>query len=279
MNQESTLPGFAQLPLAIAIISQDEEANIRRCLQSAASLAREIVVVDSGSTDDTCEVARGFGARVEHQKYLGQRDQKRFALSLCTAPWVLLLDCDEELSDELRSSIVGFFQSGAAGRHQGARMARKVWFMGRWITHGDWYPDRKLRLFRREGARCEGDAAHDKIEVDGPVITLAGDLHHYSFRDMRHYISKINPFADVFLEKQKSEGVSWSLLQTLFRPWWRFFRAYVIRRGFLDGFPGLWIAVATAFFTFVRYSRKYEDEALGRSGGARGDRSSSSSSA
>lgn len=248
------------LPLSIAIISLNEESNLRRCLQSSADLAREIVVVDSGSTDRTCEVAREFGARVQHQAYLGQRDQKNIAVSLCTQPWVLLLDCDEELSAELKAAIIAFFERGDAERHVGAKMARKVWFMGRWITHGDWYPDRKLRLFQRDKGRCGGNAAHDKVEVDGPIALLRGDLHHYSFRDTAHYISKINPFADAFLEKQKSEGARWSLAANISRPCWRFFRAYILRRGFLDGFPGLWIAVATGFFTFARYSRKYEDE-------------------
>jgi glycosyltransferase involved in cell wall biosynthesis len=251
----------APLPLSIAIISFNEESNLRRCLESTAGLAQEIVVVDSGSTDRTCDVAREFGARVQQQDYLGQRDQRNFATSLCTMPWVLNLDCDEELSGELKQSIIAFFANGDADRYSGARMARKVWFLGRWITHGDWYPDRKLRLFRRDQGRNSGNAAHDKVEVDGPVVTLAGDLHHYSFRDISHYVSKINTFSDAFLEKQKGEGAHWSLAATVLRPWWRFFRAYVLRRGFLDGFPGLWIAVATAFFTFVRYSRKYEDEA------------------
>jgi hypothetical protein len=96
--------------------------------------------------------------------------------------------------------------------------------------------------------------------TEGAVKRLEGDLLHYSFRDMAHYISKINGFADVFLERQKADGAEWSLVAAVFRPWWRFFRAYVLRRGFLDGFPGFWIAIATAFFAFVRYSRKYEDD-------------------
>lgn len=258
------------LPLSLSIIARDEEANLRRCLQSAADLAREIVVVDSGSRDRTLEIAREFGARTQHQDWLGHRDQKNVALDLCTQPWVLALDCDEELSTELRASLIAFFESGEAERFAGAEMARKVFFLGRWITHGDWYPDRKLRLFRRDLARWGGSPEHDKIELrEGAVKRLAGDLHHYSFRDMRHYISKINGFADVFLERQRDAGVRWSLAANLFRPWWRFFRAYVLRRGFLDGFPGLWIAVATAFFAFVRYSRKYEDERVsGREGRA-----------
>lgn len=252
---------MAALPLSIAIVSKNEEANLRRCLRSAAGLAAEIIVVDSGSTDGTLAVAAEFGAQVHHQDWLGYRDQKNVALRFCARPWVLALDCDEELSPQLRQSIVAFFEGGYDDRMAGAWMARKVWFLGRWITHGDWYPDRKLRLFRREGAIWGGSPEHDRIELTGPTTVLAGDLHHFSFRDIRHYISKINTFSDVFLERQKEAGARWSLLHTVFRPWWRFFRAYVLRRGFLDGFPGFWIATATAFFAFVRYSRKFEHEA------------------
>ena len=247
-------------PLSISIISFNEEVNLERCLRSAADLAREIVVVDSGSTDGTLLVAERYGAKVFHQDWLGHRDQKNVALSHCGEPWVLALDCDEELSPELRADIEAFFDKGDSERADGAWMPRKVWFLGRWITHGDWYPDRKLRLFRREKARWGGSSEHDRVEMDGVTRQFSGDLLHYSFRDISHYISKINGFADVFLERQRSAGQSWSVVETLFRPWWRFFRAYVLRRGFLDGFPGFWIATATAFFAFVRYSRKYEDE-------------------
>lgn len=252
------------LPLSISIVSFNEEKNLRRCLASAAGLAREIVLVDSGSTDATLEVAKEYGARVVHQDWLGYRDQKNVALDLCTQSWVLALDCDEEISEELRQSLLAFFEEGDALRYAGAEMARKVFFLGRWITHGDWYPDRKVRLFRREKARWGGSPEHDRVELEeGSVKRLNGDLLHYSFRDMAHYISKINGFADVFLERQKTDGTEWSLAATVFRPWWRFFRAYVLRRGFMDGFPGFWIAIATAFFAFVRYSRKYEDEQRG----------------
>ena len=248
------------LPLSIAIVSHNEEANIARCLQSAEGLASEIVVVDSGSKDRTCEIAAGFGAKVQHQAWLGYRDQKNVALKLCTQPWVLALDCDEELSPELRQSILSFFESGQSEAESGGRCNRKVWFLGRWITHGDWYPDCKLRLFKREKAKWGGSPEHDYIELDGSSILLRGDLHHYSFPTINRYVEKINVFSDVFLARQKAEGKDWALCANVLRPIWRFFRAYVLRRGFLDGFPGLWIAVATAFFAFVRYSRKYEDE-------------------
>jgi glycosyltransferase involved in cell wall biosynthesis len=247
-------------PLSIAIISCNEEANIARCLQSAEGLASEIIVVDSGSKDRTCGIATGFGAKVHHQAWLGHRDQKNVALKLCTQPWVLALDCDEELSPELRRSVSGFFENGHSGKFEGATCNRKVWFLGRWITHGDWYPDRKLRLFKREKARWGGSPEHDYVELDGSTVHLDGDLHHYSFPTINRYIDKINVFADVFLQRQKAAGQQWSVLTNIARPIWRFFRAYILRRGFMDGFPGLWIATATAFSAFVRYSRKYEDE-------------------
>ncbi|MBX7210891.1 MAG: glycosyltransferase family 2 protein [Verrucomicrobiaceae bacterium] len=248
-------------PLSIAITALNEEANLARCLKSAAGLAAEIVVVDSGSTDRTLDIAREFGARAVHQDWLGHSRQKQVALDHCTQEWVLVLDCDEELSPQLRASVTAFLEGSLAKEHDGAWCSRKVWFLGRWITHGDWYPDRKLRLVRRAKARMSGDDAHDAVEVSGATTLLAGDLHHYSFPSINRYIEKINGFADLFLQKQKAAGVRWSLTANVARPAWRFFRAYVLRRGFLDGFPGLWIAVATAFFAFVRYSRKYEDEA------------------
>lgn len=253
------------LPISIAVTAFNEEANIVRCLKSAADLAEEIVVVDSGSTDRTKDIAGGLGAKVIDQTWLGHSRQKQVAIDHCTKEWVLVLDCDEELSAELRDSVKAFFAGDGCRRFDGAWFSRKVWFLGRWITHGDWYPDRKLRLVRRARAKMSGNDAHDAVEVSGETTVLSGDLHHYSFPSMNRYVEKINVFADLFLQQQKAKGKRWSLLANVTRPLWRFFRAYVLRRGFLDGFPGLWIAVSTAYFAFVRYSRTYEDEAKGKS--------------
>ncbi|MDB6133683.1 MAG: glycosyl transferase [Verrucomicrobiales bacterium] len=264
------------LPLSVPVITRDEAANLERCLNSVAGLAAEIVVVDSGSTDGTRAIAERHGARWSHQDWLGYRDQKRVALALCTQPWVLALDADEEVSPAMRVDILAFFkdlreaekQGGKSdGKHQksnasalpdGASFPRKVWFLGRWITHGDWYPDRKLRLARRERAQWTGSPEHDRLEVPGPVRKCRGDLHHFSFPDMARYVTKINIFADEYLKRQLADGRRWSLAETLLRPFWRFVRAYFLRRGFLDGFPGLWIAWSTAYQTFVRHSRLYE---------------------
>ncbi|HLB32677.1 MAG TPA: glycosyltransferase family 2 protein [Chthoniobacterales bacterium] len=247
------------LPLSIALISYNEERNLARCLNSVADLAAEIVIVDSGSTDATLRIAESFGAIIKHQQWLGYRDQKNVALDLCTHAWVLALDCDEALSPELKQSILQFFQQGVSERYDGACFNRRTWFLGRWIMHGDWYPDTKLRLFRREKARWT-HPIHELIILDGPATKLFGDLLHYSFPSINAYIDKINPFADEFLKKQQQKGKKWSLASTISRPLWRFFRAYILRRGFFDGFPGLWIAVATAFTVFVRYSRRFRNE-------------------
>lgn len=255
---------MTRLPLSISIISHNEEANLRRCLASAAELAMEIVIVDSGSTDRTAEIAAEFAAKFVHQSWLGYTAQKNLCLSLCSQPWILALDCDEELTPELRESIRRFFADGDDARFDGAWMSRLVWFMGRWIHHGDWYPDRKVRLFRRGKSQWQADGGgqvHERLVVDGSCTTLRGDLLHYSFKNIQHYLTKHVQYSDVFLQTQQSKGSRWSLLHTLFRPCWRLVRAYVLKRGFLDGFPGLWIAVATAFFTFDRYSRMYENEA------------------
>ena len=261
-------PGFAcsimsSFPLSISVITRNEASNLERCLASVAGLAAEIVVMDSGSTDATAEIAARHGVRWLHQDWLGYRDQKQAALEQCTQPWVLALDADEEVSPAMRQDILTFFEHHAA-RHDGASFPRKVWFLGRWITHGDWYPDRKLRLVRRERARWGGSPEHDKLEVPGAVQACAGDLHHFSFPTMARYVEKINIFADEYLKRQLAEGKQWSLAETLFRPAWRFVRAYGLRRGFLDGFPGLWIAWSTAYQTFVRHSRLYEHQHQGQ---------------
>ncbi len=252
------------LPVSVCVVACNEERNLPRCLASVAGLAADILVMDSGSTDATCRLAEQAGARVVHQEWLGYRDQKNAALAHCTQPWVLALDADEEVSPALRGEIEAFFRDGGSERFHGASFPRKVWFLGRWITHGDWYPDRKLRLVRRERARWAGSPEHDFLEAGGPVARLSADLHHFSFQDTAAFIRKINVFADEYLKRELAADRRWSLFRNLARPLWRFFRGYVLRRGFLDGFPGFWIATGVAFQTFVRHSRTYEHSVAAR---------------
>jgi glycosyltransferase involved in cell wall biosynthesis len=255
------LPPMAPLPLSVVIIAKDEAHTLPRCLASVRGWTAEIVVALNNTTDESESVAAAAGARVHHLPWRGYRDTKNDALDLATHPWVLALDADEEVSTVLRAELLEFFARADCDRFVGARFPRKVWFIDRWITHGDWYPDLSLRLFRRDRARWGGDEfVHEQVKCQGAVAQLRGDLHHYSFPTLASHVAKINPFADLFLRQQQACGARFSSSRAVFRPLWRFFRGYVLRRGFLDGYPGFYIAVATAFGVLVRYSRLYEAE-------------------
>lgn len=246
------------LPISVCIVARNEESNLPRLLGSVCGWVTEIVVVLNDTTDASASIAESYGARVEHRPWIGYRDTKNVALQFASQPWVLALDADEEISLALREEIHALFSGGLHIKHAGARFPRKTWFLGRWIRHGDWYPDRQLRLFRRDSGRWGGSPEHDKIELTGACADLRGELHHFSNPTIASHIGKINVFSDYFLKRQLERGAGWSAAAAAFRAVWRFVRAYVFRVGFLDGFPGLFIAVSTAYATFVRYSRLYE---------------------
>jgi glycosyltransferase involved in cell wall biosynthesis len=250
-----------RLPLSVVIVAKNEAQNLPRCLASVHGWVNEIVVVLNDTTDDSEAIAKGFGAFVHRLPWQGYRDTKNAALALASHFWALSLDADEEVSPTLKASIVDFFAEDEPVKFVGARFRRKVWFINRWITHGDWYPDLSLRLIHRDHGRWAGNAfVHEKIACQGKIATLRGDLYHYSFPTISSHVAKINPFADLFLKQQQVHGTRFSLFSAVFRPFWRFFRAYVLKFGFLDGFPGFYIAWGTAFSAFVRYSRFYEEE-------------------
>jgi glycosyltransferase involved in cell wall biosynthesis len=247
------------LSLSVVIVARNEAQNLPRCLASVRGWVDETIVVLNDTTDDSAAIAQKFGAHVHPLPWQGYRDTKNAALALAAHNWVLSLDADEEVSPALRDDIVAFF--GDADQFAAARFPRKVWFIDRWITHGDWYPDYSLRLFRRDRARWGGDKyVHEKIDCDGPIATLRGDLHHYSFPTLASHVAKINPFADLFVRQQAARGRKFSVFAAVFRPAWRFGRGYFLKRGFLDGFPGFYVATATAFGAFVRHSRLYEEQ-------------------
>jgi glycosyltransferase involved in cell wall biosynthesis len=249
------------LPLSVVIVARNEAANLPRCLASVREWTAEIVLALNETTDNSASIGREAGARVHTVPWQGFRDTKNAALGLASQAWALCLDADETVSPALRSDIEAFIAGPGRDRFAGARFPRKVWFIDRWITHGDWYPDHSLRLVRRASARWGGDAhVHEKMVCDGPVATLKGDLYHHSFPTLASHVAKLNPYAELFVRQQKEKGTRFSLSMAVFRPSWRFFRAYVLRRGFLDGYPGFYIAVGTAFGAFVRYGSLYELE-------------------
>ena len=247
-----------QLPISVCFVSGAEAGRIEKALASVAGWTSEIVVVlNEEVRDGTEEIAARHGAKIFRHPWAGFREQKNRVLDYAQQPWVLALDADEEVSPELRASIEEFFR-GDHERFAGAHFPRKVWFLGRWITHGDWYPDHVLRLFRKGAGRWAGSPEHCKIELQGAEKKLRGDLHHYTNPTIQSYVTKINYFSDLFLERQLETKARWSVCGAVVRSAWRFLRAYFFRLGFLDGFPGFFIAASTAYSTLVRHSRLYQ---------------------
>lgn len=245
--------------ISACITAGNEEAVIRRCLESVV-WADEVVVVDSFSEDNTPSICREYTDRVYQHRWLGYIGQKNLIKDLASHPWILFIDADEEVSPELRDKIQEEFESGRSKEVDGYQFPRLVWYLGRWIRHGDWYPDTKLRLFRRDKGKCAGQEPHDRIEVEGPVKTLKADLYHYTYNDISDQIHTVNRFSTITAKSHQSNGRRFKFIDLLFRPLFKFFRYYILKRGFLDGMPGLVVAVSTSFTVFVKYAKLWELE-------------------
>lgn len=242
--------------LSVSIIAKNEERRIGRCLASVQGWCDEIVVVLNDTTDATESICRAYGAEVYYRDWSGFKDQKNYAASLCHGDWILSLDADEAVSDELKQQIRQFV--AAPGNFHGLRFPRKTRFMGRWITHGLWYPDLSLRLYRRGQGEWVGEQYHERLAVDGPIRRVRGDLLHFSYESINQQMAKLALYTDMFAEAQIKAGRSAGPLKALLRASWGFFRHYILKRGFLDGFPGLFIGVLQFWYVFVKYSKIIE---------------------
>ena len=241
------------------MISGPEAGRIGRALESVAGWATEMaVVLNEEVQDGTDTVAARYGARVYREPWKGHIQQKNSAADKASQPWILGLDADEAVSPQLRADIERAFAGGGLGESNAAfRFPRMTWYCGRWIRHGDWYPDYQTRLWQRGHAKWGGVDPHDKLLVDGRVARLKGDLYHYSGDSINSRLRKIIPFSDEFVRQHATDPEPGMFSLTL-RPAWRFFRAYILRRGFLDGWPGYYIASHMAFSTLVRYAKLRE---------------------
>lgn len=239
-----------KLNVTACVVSFNEEQNIRRCLESV-SWCSEIVVVDSFSTDRTLEIAREYTDNVIQREWPGFRAQKEFARQQGTCEWSLMLDCDEEISPELKDEIFQALET--ADGTDGFEMPRMVYYLGRWIRHGDWYPDRKLRLYRKDAGEIIGIDPHDYVEVQGATKRLQRPIFHYTYDDLTHHLNTINRFSTISAEEKFRLGKRARIMDLLFRPFWKFIRGYVFKRGFLDGRQGLIIARMTSFEVWLKY--------------------------
>jgi glycosyltransferase involved in cell wall biosynthesis len=247
-------------PLSVVIIARDAAPSLPACLKSAG-FADEILLVDSGSTDDTVAVAQGHGARVLHQDWLGFGPQKQFAVEQARHRWVLCLDADERVSEGLRAAIQDALATPAFRAY---RMPRCNRFMGRWLRHGEGYPDLSLRLFDRENARWSDDPVHEKVVTDLPVGTLEGDLLHESQDSIAQYLEKQNRYTTLQAERLWEAGRQGSAGQMVLSPLLRFLKFYLLRRGFLDGLPGFVHIAIGCFNSFVKYAKLRELEGVAR---------------
>ena len=244
--------------LTVCVITLNEADHIEDCLRSA-DFADEWVVVDSGSTDGTREIAARFGATVVEREWPGHVAQKNAALDLATHDWVLSLDADERVSDELRASVQSALDRVGAGDTTTAFACnRRTWYLGRWIRHGGWYPDRKTRLFRRSTARWGGVDPHDHVEASGPVVALDGDLLHYSYDSLSDHLRTIDSFTSIAATEKWKAGRRAGFADLTLRPLWKFLRMYLFRGGLLDGWPGFVVAATGSFYVFLKYAKLRE---------------------
>ena len=244
----------AGLPLSAVIITRNAASQIEPCLQSLA-FADEILIVDSGSTDTTLDIAKRYGARTLQQEWLGYGQQKEFATRQARNNWVLSLDADERVSEELRQSIQ---EALVAPRFQAGRMARRNRFMGRWLRHGEGYPDWSLRLYHREHAHWSDDPVHEKVVTDGKTITLHGDLLHESEQGIANYLAKQNRYTTLQAEVLHRAGRRANPFKLVLSPLFRFLKFYFLRLGFLDGVPGLIHISIGCFNSFCKYAKLIE---------------------
>lgn len=250
----------ANVPLSVYMLTFNNARTIERALASLA-WADEIVVLDSFSTDATLEIVRRHAHRVEQRKWPGFRDQYQFAADLCQHDWALFVDADEEVSPELADEIRAELQRNAgrpdAEKTWGYHAHRRTFYLGRWILHGGWVPDHEIRLYHRARGCWRGDL-HAKIDVEGRVAHLQHFYYHYTYADISEQLQTIDRYSATAAADLLRNGRRFSWLHLLGNPLARFLRDYIVKRGFLDGFPGLIVAVNTMFYVFIKHAKLWE---------------------
>ena len=247
------------MKISATIVTLNEERNIARAMESLRCVD-EILVVDSGSTDRTRAIAARLGARVVEEPWRGYAAQKNFASEQASYPWILSLDADEMLSEELEADILALRQQGP--RCDAYSMPRLAQYLGRWILHSGWYPDRKIRLFHRDRARWTGEYVHESVRLREAGATegkLEGKLLHFTCDSLSAHLQTLDRYTTLAAAQLKANHTPVPLRRLLLDPAWTFFRTYFIRRGFLDGPQGLAIAWMAALYTFLKYAKARRD--------------------
>ena len=239
--------------ISACIISYNEEKKIEDCLKSLLPVADEIIVVDSLSNDNTIEIAGKYTDKIFHQKFLGHIEQKNLAVEKASYDWVISLDCDERLTEELQQSILAI--KDHLDDADAYSMARKTFYIYRWLNHS-WYPDRKTRLFNKNTAKWGGTNPHDRIiTVGNNIRPLKGDIQHYSFDSLSAHIQTIDKFTEIGAEEIIRKNKKVSIISPFSHGIWIFIKMYFLKRGFLDGFAGILVATLSMMHVFIKYSK------------------------
>ncbi|NOZ67658.1 MAG: glycosyltransferase family 2 protein [Deferribacteres bacterium] len=241
-------------PVSVVIITKNEESNIRDALKSAED-AREIVVVDSFSSDRTVEICREFTDKVFQHSWEGFARQKQRAVDYAEGPWVLILDADERLTPALKTEIT---ESILNTDYSGFYVPRENYFIGKWIRHGGWWPDHTLRLFRKDRGRLEVRKVHEKVVVKGKTGYLKNPLRHYTYRSISDFTKRMELYSTLAAEEKMKNAGKTGLFSLTARPLATFVKMYFLRLGFLDGARGLVLAVLYSYYTFLKYARIWE---------------------
>ena len=241
--------------LSVTIITLNEAAHIGTAIDSVA-WADEVLVVDSGSTDATADIARTKGAVVLHRDWSGWIDQKNFATERAAHDWILSLDADERVPAPLAGEIREVLSSEPPMR--GYRLPRVTFHLGKWIRTTDFYPDYQTRLYDRRAARWKGQYVHESVAVDGPVGRFRHDLEHYSFRDLRDHIDRVNQYTTLSARQMHEAGRRAGMFDLVVHPFAAFLRNYVLRFGAMDGTAGLIISIINSYSVFLKFAKLWE---------------------
>lgn len=244
------------MEISAVIITYNEADRLSAALESVREVCDEIIIVDSFSSDDTLKIARNFGARTVQLAFTDYSTQKNYANSLAAYPWILSIDADERISPLLAQEILAI-KSNEPETVCGYTMRRKTWYLGRFVTHSGWYPDRKLRLFKKSMAHWQG-IVHERLILDGPTSALKGHLLHYTYRNISDQVARLNRYSTFLARNLIDRNIFILFLKLFYAPFFTFFRHYFLKLGILDGFSGLVIALVSAHGTALKYLKAYE---------------------
>lgn len=246
-----------KLPISVVIITKNESLNIERCICSVRGWVSEVLIIDSGSQDNTIKIAEKLGARVLELPWQGFGPQKRQASHLTQYDWILSLDADECVSARLRDELISRFSSLDA--KTGYFFPRRSWHLGRWICHGGWYPDRQLRLFHKAYSNWNEALVHERV-ICPQSAEFENDIEHFVFRSLSHQVQTNDRYSTLQAEEVMARGERFSLVRLMFKPIVKFVECYVVKLGFLDGLPGFIIAVGAGYSVFLRWCKVWEKE-------------------